>query len=80
MSKSSGAELEFERYVAAICGLALMLALVVGAAGYAGVSRAFKGATGVASLAHVVPAASEQMRRRPMRISNRSDLRRPVTQ
>ena len=41
--------LEFERYVAAMCGLTLMLVLVVGAAGYAGLRRTFRAAAGTAS-------------------------------
>lgn len=80
LTDSSGPSLEFERYVAAMCGLTLMLALVVGAAGYAGISRAFRAAAGAASGAYLAPDGSEQMRRKPVQISNRFSLNTLVTE
>lgn len=80
LPSSLGPSLEFERYVAAMCGLTLMLTLVVGAVGYAGISRAFRTATGVASLAHLAPDGSEQTRCKPVLISNRSGSHAPVTE
>ena len=80
LANSSSRSLEFERYVAAMCGLTLMLALVVGAAGYAGISRAFRAAAGAASGAYLAPDGSEQMRRKPMHLSNRFNLHTPATE
>jgi hypothetical protein len=57
VSNSSDTNLEFERYVIAMCALTLMLMLVVGAAGYAGItgiSRAFR-AAGNANVTEVAP-------------------------
>lgn len=80
LTNSRGPSLEFERYVAAMCGLTLMLVLVVGAAGYAGISRAFKAAAGAASGAYLAHEGSEQMRHTPVHISSRFSSHTPVTE
>jgi hypothetical protein len=71
---------EFESYVAAMCGLTLMLVLVVGVAGYAGISRAFRAAAGASSLAQLAPDELPPMRGNPAHISNQSGLHRPATE
>lgn len=80
LTNSSGRSSEFESYVVAMCGLTLMLALVVGAAGYAGISRAFRAAAGAASGAYLASAGSEQMRGKPVHVSNRLSVHTPVTE
>jgi hypothetical protein len=60
---SSDTNLEFESYVAAMCGLTLMMLLVVGAAGYAGISRAFRSAARAESAAYVAPVKRPPMPR-----------------
>ena len=80
LTGSLGPSLEVERYVAAMCGLALMLVLVVGAAGYAGISRAFRAAAGAANSAYLAPDGSEQMRSKPVHISSRFSVQTPVTE
>jgi hypothetical protein len=72
--------LEFERYVAAMCSLTLMLVLVVGTAVYAGLRRAFRAAAGAASGAYMAPYGSRHIRRKPAHISSRFSVRTLATQ
>jgi hypothetical protein len=72
--------LKFERYVAAMCGLTLMLVLVVGAAGYGSISRTLRAAAGAASATYMTPDGSQHIRRMPLHISSRFSVHTLATQ
>jgi hypothetical protein len=51
--------MEFERYLGAVCGLILMVALVIGAVSYATVDKIFRTATEVAGASAVAEASQK---------------------
>ena len=80
LTNSSGRSSEFESYVAAMCGLALMLTLVVGAVEYSGISRAFRAAARATSGAHLASGGPERMRGKPAHLSGRFSPHTPATE